>query len=39
VTERVQKALVVCLDGVRHDVLKSSQTPALDGTALSAGWP
>lgn len=27
---RVQKALVVCLDGVRHDVLQSSRTPALD---------
>ena len=34
---RVQKALVVCLDGVRHDVLQSSRTPAwaLDGTALA----
>jgi predicted AlkP superfamily pyrophosphatase or phosphodiesterase len=31
----VQKALVVCLDGVRHDVLQSSRTPALDGTALA----
>ena len=28
---------MVCLDGVRHDVLESSLTPALDGTALLAG--
>ena len=27
---RVPKALVVCLDGVRPDVLQSSRTPALD---------
>jgi hypothetical protein len=35
VTERVQKALVVCLDGVRHDVLESGLGPGRHG----AGWP
>jgi len=30
VNPRVPKALVVCLDGVRPDVLQSSRTPALD---------